>query len=142
MKRFSLIAIFLLLACTAVLSPASSKQVMPQLVANARFVYVTSYDGPSWSNDVLPEDRQAVSDVQDALIKWGKYTVVYEPEKADLILAVQRRGSEDVLAVYQGQPGASSVPLWRGMAQGGLDMEEMPLFADFRTAVEQAGARK
>lgn len=132
-------AIFLLLAGTAALSQPRSKQVMPRLVAQARFVYVTTYDGPSWSNDVLPEDRQAVSDVQDALIKWGKYTVVYEPEKADLILAVQRRGGEDVLAVYQ---RGSDNPLWRGMAQGGLDSQEMPLFADFRKAVEQADARK
>ena len=112
---------------------------MPQLVANARFVYVTSYDGPSWSAKVLPEDRQAVSDVQSALRKWGKYTVVYEPEQADLILAVQRQGGEDVLAVYQ---SGSSNPLWRGMSHGGLDSEEMPLFTDFRKAVEQAAPRE
>jgi hypothetical protein len=131
--------IFLLLACSAALAQAKPKQIMPQLVANARFVYVTTYDGPSWSKDVLPEDRQAVADVQEALTKWGKYIVVYEPEKADLILAVQRRGSEDILAVYQ---RGSDNPLWRGMAQGGLDMQEMPLFADFRKAVEKADARK
>jgi hypothetical protein len=133
--------IFLFVACTAALAQPRPKQVMPRLVAEARFVYVTAYDGPSWSENVLPEDRQAVSDVQDALIKWGKYTVVYEPERADLILAVQRRGGEDVLAVYQGRPGTHPIPLWRGMAQGGLDPQEMPLFADFRKAVEQAAAQ-
>jgi len=139
-KRFSsLLAIFVLLACTAALSREKSRQIMPRLVADARFVYVTTYDGPSWSSNVLPEDRQAVSDVQDALTKWGKYTVVYEPGRADLILVVQRRGSEDLLAVYQGR---SANPLWRGMAQGGLDSQEMPLFTDFRQAVEQAAARK
>ncbi|MDP9263359.1 MAG: hypothetical protein M3O85_03445 [Acidobacteriota bacterium] len=142
MKRFSaLLAIFVFLACATALpkSKPRPEQVMPQLVANARFVYVTSYDGPSWSAKVLPEDRQAVSDVQDALRKWGKYTVVYEPEQADLILAVERRGSEDVLAVYQ---RGSDNPLWRGMARGGLDSEEMPLFSDFRKAVEQGATRE
>jgi hypothetical protein len=115
---------------------------MPQLVAQARFVYVTTYDGPSSSAKVLPEDRQAVSDVQDALMKWGKYTVVYEPGQADLILVVQRQGREDVLAVYQGRLGGSPNPLWRRMAEGGLDSQEMPLFTDFRNAVEQTAAPK
>ncbi len=132
-------AIFLLLASTAALSKPRSEQIMPRLVAQARFVYVTTYDGPSWSANVLPEDRQAVSDVQDALRRWGKYTVVYEPGHADIILAVQRRGGEDVLAVYQRR---SDNPLWRGMAEGGLDPQEMPLFTDFRNAVEQSRARR
>jgi len=132
-------AIFLLLASTAALSKPRSEQLMPRLVDNARFVYVTSYDGPSWSARLLPEDRQAISDVQDALIKWGKYKVVYEPGRADIILAVQRRGGEDVLAVYQVR---SANPLWRGMADGGLDSLEMPLFTDFRNAVERAAAPK
>ena len=138
MKRFwSLLAIFVMLGCAAAYSRVKPVQVMPRLVENARFVYVTSYDGPSSSANVLPEDRQAVADVQDALKKWGKYTVVYEPGKADLILAVQRRGGEDVLALYQvGQ----SIPLWRGMSEGGLDSQEMPLFTDFRRAVEEAAA--
>ena len=136
MKRFlPLLTILVILGCATAFSREKPKQIMPRLVDNARFVYVTTYDGPSWSANVLPEDRQAVADVQNALKKWGKYIVVYEPGKADLILAVQRRGGEDVLALYQvGQ----SIPLWRGMAQGGLDSEEMPLFTDFRKAVEQA----
>ena len=132
----------LLLASTAALPKSKPEQIMPRLVADARFVYVTTYDGPSWSPNLLSEDRQAVADVQEALTKWGKYIVVYEPKNADVILAVQRRGGEDVLAVYQ---RGSANPLWRVMSQGGLDSQEMPLFADFRRAVEQSeqsGARK
>lgn len=139
MKRFlRLMSFFLLLASTAALSQPKP-QVMPRLVDHARFVYVTTYDGPSWSANVLPEDRQAVADVQQALRKWGKYIVVYRAGQADLILAVQRRGGEDVLALYQ---RGSANPLWRGMAQGGLDSEEMPLFTDFRNAVERRPARR
>jgi len=140
MKRFwPLLAILVILGSATAFSKVKPVQVMPRLVDNARFVYVTTYDGPSWSANVLPEDRQAVADVQDALKKWGKYIVVYEPGKADLILAVQRRGGEDVLALYE-VGGAS--PLWRGMSEGGLDSLEMPLFTDFRNAVEQAAAPK
>ena len=137
MKRaWPWLAIFVMLGCTAALAREKPRQVMPRLVADARFVYVTTYDGPSESANVLPEDRQAVSDVQDALIKWGKYTVVYEPGKADVILVVQRRGGEDVLAVYE---VGRAIPLWRGMSNGGLDSQELPLFSDFRRAVEEAG---
>jgi len=124
---------------------------MPQLVVDARFVYVTTYDGPSWSwsSNVLPGDRQAVGDVEGALQTWAKYTLVYRPEEADIILVVQKRTSEDILAVYQGQGGLylyklaeSSMPLWRGMKEGGLDSKELPLMTEFRKAVEAAEAQK
>ena len=108
---------------------------MPQLVVSARFVYVTTYDGPPWFSSVLPEERQAVADVEDALRAWGKYTVVLRPDAADLILVVQRRPTEDVLAVYQ---LGASIPLWRGMKEGGLSSKELPLMANFRKAVERA----
>jgi hypothetical protein len=142
MKRAGwLVALFLLFAsCMAAL--AQEPKVMPQVVVQARFVYVTTYDGNQWSPNLLPEDRQAVSDVQDALKKWGKYIVVYRPEEADIILAVQKRGTEDVLAVYQAGLGASSTPLWRGMQQGGLDPQEMELTTRFQRAVEKAQAAK
>lgn len=142
MKRAGwLLALFLLfVSCTAAL--AQEPKVMPQLVVQARFVYVTTYDGNQWSPNLLPEDRQAVTDVQDALKKWGKYIVVYRPEDADIILAVQKRGTEDVLAIYQAGLGASSTPLWRGMQQGGLDSQEMELMTRFQRAVEKAQAAK
>ena len=115
---------------------------MPQVVVYARFVYVTTYDGPSWSSKVQPEDRRAVGDVEGALRAWGKYMVVYRPEEADIILVVQKRPSEDILAVYNGKLGASSIPLWRGMKEGGLDPNELPLMTRFRQAVEAAETQK
>lgn len=114
------------------------KQVMPQLIVTARYVYVTSYDGPPWAPDVLWEDRQAIADVENAIRDWGKYIVVMRPEDADLIILVQRRGSEDVFAVYDRRLGATTPPLWREMRRGGLDSGELPLFSDFRNAVEAA----
>ena len=136
MKRAGwLVAFLLLLSCTAAL--AQEPKVMPQLVVSARFVYVTSYDGPPWSGNVLPQDRQAIVDVQDSLMKWGKYILVYRPEEADLIMIVQRRGGEDVLAIYDNKPFNGS-PLWRGMQQGGLDTREMTLMTKFQRAVDKA----
>ncbi len=142
MKRaWSFLALFFLIAACAAVWAQQPKE-MPKLVVNARFVYVTTYDGNQWSPNLLPEDRQAVSDVQNAIQKWGKYIVVYRPEEADIILAVQKRGTEDVLAVYQAGLGFTTNPLWRGMRQGGLDSKEMTLMVDFQRAVEKAEAAK
>jgi hypothetical protein len=142
MKRPVWLAILpvLLLCMTAV---AQAPQAMPQLVADAQYVYVTSYDGPSWSINVKQDDKRAVGDVVTALQKWGKYTVVFQPERADIIIAVQKRPNGDTFAVYQGKlPGPKSIPIWREMRQGGLASNEMPLFTDFRKAVEAASPHK
>jgi hypothetical protein len=86
----------------------------------------------------LSEDRQAIADVQDAIREWGHYIVVYRPQDADMILAVQKRGSEDTLAVYDARRGPDSTYLWRAMARGGLETNELPLFAQLRQAVEKS----
>ena len=118
---------------------ATSVPPMPRIFANARFVYVTSYDGDQFNPRVLPEDRDAIARVQDAIHKWGKLIVVYRPQEADIILAVQSRPTEDVLAVYQAhEAGIGSEPsqtyLWRAMARDGLQKGEIPLLSQFEKA--------
>jgi hypothetical protein len=138
MKRLSVIAlIFLIAMAPAMAAVGSYDQPFPKILINARYVYVTAYDGDQFSSYLLPEDRRAISTVQDALQKWGRYIVVYRPQDADMILAVQSRGSEDVLAVYDAR---SSMPtyLWRAMGRGGLDKGEVPLVAKLQAAVEKA----
>ncbi len=110
----------------------------PGIFRNARFVYVTSFDGSQWNSNVLPEDRAAIGEVQDAIRDWGHLTVVQELRDADMILVVQRRGSEDELAVFDPNMGRSANYLWRVMARGGLDKGEMPLFRQFRDAFEKS----
>ena len=117
------------------------KGAIPQLLVNARYVYVTSYDGGEFNPNILSEDRQAIVDVQDALQKWGHYVVTYDPQYADLLVTVQRRGSEDVLAVYDAQV-ANGVPLWWASQKGGLDPHELPLVAKFTNLVDRAAAKK
>jgi hypothetical protein len=123
---------------------AGNSPEMPRTLANARYVYVTSYDGGQFNPDILPEDRAAVTRVEDAVQKWGNLVVVYRLQDADIVLAVQSRPSEDVLAVYDAHPrGAGSRPsqsdayLWRVMASGGLQKGEMPLFTQFEKAWDQ-----
>ena len=134
MKRVVWISLAaLLLAATAIAQPAP----FPGILKNARYVYVTSYDGSQWNPNVSPDDRAAIGEVQDAVRNWGHYVVVQEPKFADITLVVQRRGSEDVLAVYDTSFNGGSMYLWRVMGRGGLDKNEMPLFKQFRQSVEK-----
>jgi hypothetical protein len=118
---------------------ASTVPEIPRTLANARFVYVAAYDGDQFDPRLLPEDREAIARVQDAIGKWGKLIVVYKPQEADIILMVQSRPSEDVLALYDAHRGdeasrPSSMYLWRVMGRGGLQKGEAPLLTQFESA--------
>ena len=133
MKKNIFATVLLSLALTGLSSAASSGNPpqMPRTLANARFVYVAAYDGDQFDPNLLPEDRAAIGRVEDAIEKWGKLTVVYRAQDADIILRVESRPSEDVLAVYDAHAGdANSRPsetyLWRVMGRGGLREERDP----------------
>ena len=124
MKRFSLIAAVLIVmtAISALAAPkpnAATVPVFPGTLANAQYVYVASYDGDQFDTNLLPEDREAISAVQDAIQNWGKLTLVYQPSQADIIILVTSRPSEDVMAVYDGH-GSKGNYLWRVMGRDGL----------------------
>jgi hypothetical protein len=52
---------------------------------------VTTKFGDSPSNPRISlDDRQAVSDVQDAIKTWGGYVVVYAPKHADLVVLFEK----------------------------------------------------
>ncbi len=139
MKKNICAMVLLSLAMSTAVAWAVNALDMPRIFANARFVYVAAYDGDQFNPNLLPEDREAISRVQDSIQKWGKLTVEYRPQDADVILLVQSRPSEDVLAVYDAHGGdASSRPsqtyLWRVMGRGGLQKGEMPLVSQFEKA--------
>jgi hypothetical protein len=114
----------------------------PGTLVNARYVYVTSYDGDQFNPNLLPEDRRAIDSVQGALQKWGKFVVVYEPHQADIVLMVTSRPSEDLLAVYdaRGWPGHGDY-LWRMMGRSGLQQSEVPLVTNLEKVFEQATSK-
>jgi hypothetical protein len=141
MKNNIFATVLLSLALTTLSAAAASGKPpqMPRILANARFVYVAAYDGDQFDPNLLPDDRAAIGRVEDAIQKWGKLTVVYRAQDADIILMVESRPSEDVLAVYDAHTGdAGSRPsqtyLWRVMGRGGLQKSEIPLFSQFEKA--------
>jgi len=142
MKRLPAILVIPLLAFTALAAMASSSDSVPpfpKTLANARYIYVTSYDGDQFDPNLLPEDRQAIASVEDAIQKSKAFTLVYRPREADIVLMVQSRPSEDVLAVYDAREWPrSGMYLWRVMGANGLQKDETPLVTQFLKAFETA----
>lgn len=137
-KLWGIVLLCLLATAVASAKPATESKIpdFPKTLLNARFVYVTSYDGNQFRPQLLEQDREAISNVQDALQKWGHFILVYRPSEADLVIAVQSRGSEDVLAVYD--PSMPGTYLWRVMGAQGLQKGETPLVTDLQKAYEKA----
>ena len=147
MKRFSLVAISLTvvaaISAAAAPNPTTAKvPAFPGILANARYVYVASYDGDQFDPNLLPEDREAIGAVQDAIQKWGKLMIVYQPSEADIIILVTSRPSEDLMAVYDAHLGPSGNFLWRVMGRDGLQSGETPLVTQFEKGFESVQKHK
>jgi hypothetical protein len=144
----AVLTVVLLATALALAAPKPPKANAPQNIpafpgtlVNARFIYVTSYDGDQFNPNLSSEDRQAIATVQDAMQKWGKFTLVYEPRQADIVLMVMSRPSEDVLAVYDAHGWPQNEYLWRVMGRNGLQPSEAPLVTNLEKAFEQATAK-
>ena len=141
MKRswFVTICLIAVAATSAVAAPnpsATKVPAFPDTLANARYVYVASYDGDQFDPNLLPEDRGAIGAVQNAIQEWGKLIIVYRPSEADIIILVTSRPSEDLLAVYDARPWPSGNFLWRVMGRDGLQAGETPLVTQFEKGFE------
>jgi len=148
---------------------AKDKNSFPKQIVAAKYVLVTSYFGENLADArVPPMDRQAVADVQDAIRDWGRYTLVYERNAADLILLVRKGrianandgvgihvGSniptavgpvygadagdpDDMIAIYNASLGTNTAPIWRDRMSNGLDRPDMKLIRELRKKVEAA----
>jgi hypothetical protein len=139
MKRFFLVAIsfIAMVAISASAAPNASTAKVPAFpgtLANARYVYVTSYDGGQFDPNLFFEDRSAINAVQNAIQTWGKLIIVYQPSQADIIIRVTSRPSEDLLAVYDAHEHGNF--LWRIMGRDGLQSGETPLVTQFEKGFE------
>jgi hypothetical protein len=147
MKRFSSMAISLIVlaAISAAATPnriTAKVPAFPGILTNARYVYVASYDGDQFDLNLLPEDRDAIGAVQNAIQKWGKLMIVYRPSEADIIILVTSRPSEDLMAVYDGHEWPSGNFLWRVMGRDGLQSGETPLVTQFEKGFESVQKQK
>ena len=140
---WGIVGAILLFAFVAMAAPkrgAHSEQPFPQTLRNARYVYVAAYEGDEFNLNLLPEDRAAIVAVQSAIQDWGKLIVVYRPQDADIILRVESRPSEDVLAVYDAK-SSSDQYLWRAMGRDGLQAGESPLVTQFEKGFDSVSRK-
>jgi hypothetical protein len=141
----ALVAAALLLSTITFAQPPSPKaQTIPSMPAtfgNARYVYVTSYDGDQFDPNLLPEDREAIGAVQDAIQKWGKLVVVYQYHQADMVIMVTSRPSEDILAVYDAHGWPRNQYLWRMTGRAGLQTGETPLVTNMEKAFDRIATK-
>jgi hypothetical protein len=147
MKRFCLVAAILIVTAAISAGAASNPNTkdvpaFPGTLANARYVYVASYDGDQFDPNLIPEDRNAISVVQSAIQNWGKLTLVYRASEADIIILVTSRPSEDLMAVYDAHQGPSGTFLWRVMGREGLQSGETPLVTQFEKGFESVQKHK
>jgi hypothetical protein len=95
-----------LLMPTLVAQTKQKKSDVSAVFANARYVYVRAQDGDITRPSLYPEDRDAISDVEDGIRDWNRYALTMSREHADLIFIV-RRGRA---VAAQGQVGISPGP--------------------------------
>jgi hypothetical protein len=141
MKRFSLMAISLIMvvagsAWAAPNASAAKVPAFPGTLANARYVYVASYDGDQYDPNLFPDDRNAIGVVETAIQNWGKLMLVFRSSDADIVILVTSRPSEDLLAVYDARQWPRGTFLWRVMGRDGLQPGETPLVTQFEKGFE------
>ena len=139
------ICLVALTAISAIAAPnpgAAKVPAFPGVLANARYVYVASYDGDQFDPSLLPSDQAAIGAVQNAIQEWGKLIMVYRPSEADIIITVTSRPSEDVLAVYDARQWPGGNFLWRVMGRDGLQAGETPLVTQFEKGFESVQRHK
>jgi hypothetical protein len=139
------VSLILVGAISATAAPNTTTPKMPAfpgILANARYVYVASYDGDQFDPNLLPEDREAIGAVQNAIQNWGKLQIVYRPSEADITILVTSRPSEDLLAVYDAHQGPTGNFLWRVMGRDGLQSGETPLVTQFEKGFESVQEHK
>ena len=111
-SRFSVLFSLILIASFA---PAKdkSKSSLPAIILRAETVAVIVNPGSEVPLANPGENRDAQSDVEQALTKWGRLRVVMDPSTADLVISVRRgRGLSPTIA--GGDPNQRPIVLQPG----------------------------
>jgi len=90
MRSASRISLVLLLLPTLLLAQTKKKPTAPAVFGNARYAWVESVDGDAFRPGLVPEDRQAIADVEDALRAWNRYSLTAQRNEAELLFIVRK----------------------------------------------------
>ncbi len=172
MRTGAFLTVLLLLSSTVAFPQKKEKSNFPEVIVQARYVYVTAMAGNQFNPLLRSEDRQAVSNIETAVQKWRRYRLVFDPREADFTILVRRgnqasagtgtRGGvgtpgvtigtiataetgmpDDALMIVKGGADPLDQPsLWRRTERNGLDAPALSLFQQFRKEVEKAAGKK
>ena len=107
MKPLKVIAVLLLLLPALMQAQKKpKKQIVPAVFAQARYAYVEAVDGNEFDPRVIPEDREAIANIANAIRAWGRYSLTMHREEADMVFVV-RKGR---MASAQGSIGVNREP--------------------------------
>jgi hypothetical protein len=127
-----------LLVCLLIVTLAQSKPKksdVPAVFQNARYVYVEAVDGDLLKPGLYPEDRQAISDVQDSIRAWNRYAIALNRNEADLVVVV-RKGRLAGAQLHGGISGGTRTQPGQAPNQ---DSEGGPILQGGRSAEVGAG---
>ena len=117
--RSAWLAISVLIASVAFAqTPSNKKEQEPTaILLNCHYVYVEAWDGEFFNPHLLPEDRQAILDVQNAFHDWNRYLITAKRHDAEIIVVVQKGRIASVNA------GAGGGKVQNGPTESGPDDE-------------------
>ena len=113
----------------------------PRVLLNARFVYVTSFPGGEFNTSTYPEDRAAIETAQEALENWGRYTLVYQRENADLVFNV-RAGREVEARVGVGVNAGSPPPHTSIGEMAGVEVGPPDDYVEILMPAQRSGVKR
>ncbi len=94
----------LLMSCLVAAGKDKKKVILPSDVLEARTVLVVIDPNAGMSMDAPNSNRIAQQDVENALMKWGRFSIASDVSSADLIISV-RKGNKKMV-----QPTIGGVP--------------------------------
>jgi hypothetical protein len=118
MKSVTRVAlVLLLLPALLAAQTAKKKPSTPAAFRNARYAWVEAFNGDAFTPRVVPEDRQAIADVEDALRDWSRYSLTTSRSQADLVFIVRK--GRIASATLGGTVGAGTGPVNRPVSSQG-----------------------
>jgi hypothetical protein len=89
MKRIPLLILLASLAFPLAQAKPKKPVVPPAIFGQAKYVYVETQEGDAFTPGLLPEDRQAIFDVEKAIRNWNRYELTPRPDQAELVFVVR-----------------------------------------------------
>lgn len=72
-------------------TPSNKKEQVPTaILLNCRYVYVEAWDGDFFNPHLLPEDRNAILNVQNAFHDWNRYLITVKRREAEILVVVRK----------------------------------------------------